>query len=144
MGRTWKEAQRAINGNPVEFHDVLSHTVTGLSGVVSPSLIATIQGQQAPRDGLIDWITADVTPAITSGSLSFGVYNAGTVIASGDLTSGRRMSRMFHYQGSNAGEPKAIASGSVTHIEYKVGTALGDNGVTARALNVRVGLRYRD
>lgn len=142
MGVEWKKAQKAINGNPVDFRDLLDGKVTGLSGVVTPT---TIVGRSyAPQAGQVDFVLADVSPAVASGSLSIAVYNAGTLLASGDLTSGMSVARLLHNQSSNMGEPKVIASGSVTHGEYKIGTAVGHDGQVSRSLNLRVGLRYRD
>jgi hypothetical protein len=144
MGVEWKKNQKAMLGNPVEFRDVLDGKVTGLSGIVTPTNLTPARAC-APRDGQIDYVVADVSPPITSGVLSVAVYNAGTLVASGQLSSSQaHQSWMFHNQSSNAGAPKTIASGSFTHIEYAISTKVGEDGQISRALNARVGLRYRD
>ena len=144
MGTQWKKAQKAINGNPVDFVDGLDGQVTGLSGVVTPTTL--VRPSRAPRDGQIDYVLVDVTPAVTSGVLSVAVYNNGTVISSGQVTSaaGNGIEQLYHYQSSNAGAPKTISSGSFTHVEYAVSTKVGEDGQIGRAVNARVGLRYRD
>jgi hypothetical protein len=144
MGTQWKKAQKALNGNPVDFVDHLDGKVTGLSGVVTPTNLTPAR-VRAPRDGQIDSVLVDVSPPVTSGVLSVAVYNNGTVIASGQITStAQHIEQLYHHQSSNAGAPKTISSGSFTHIEYAVSTKVGEDGQISRALNARVGLRYRD
>lgn len=144
MGTQWKKAQKAINGNPVDFVDGLDGQVTGLSGVVTVTTL--VRPARAPRDGQVDFVIVDVTPAVTSGTLNVAVYNNGTVIASGQVVSGagNGIEKLYHHQSSNAGAPKTIASGSFTHVEYSVSTKIGEDGQIGRAVNARVGLRYRD
>ena len=144
MGKQWRNAQKALNGNPVDFVDGLDGQVTSLSGVVTPTTL--IRPSRAPRDGQIDFVLVDVTPAVTSGVLSVAVYNAGVVIASGQVSSaaGNGIERLYHHQSSNAGSPPVIASGSFTHVEYAVSTKVGEDGQIGRAVNARVGLRYKD
>ena len=144
MGKQWRNAQKAINGNPVDFMDLLDGKATALSGVVTPTNLTPARAR-APRDGQIDSVLVDVSPPVTSGVISVAVYNNGTVVSSGQITgTARHIEQLYHYQSSNAGAPKVIASGSFTHIEYAVSTAVGDDGQLSRALNARVGLRYRD
>jgi hypothetical protein len=144
MGTQWKKAQKAMLGNPVDFTDVLDGKAVALSGIVAPTNLTPARAR-APRDGQVDYVVADVSPPITSGVLSVAVYNNGTLLASGQLTSTQPyLERMMHHQSSNAGAPKTIASGSFTHVEYAISTKVGEDGQVSRALNARVGLRYRD
>jgi len=144
MGKQWRKAQKAINGNPVDFVDGLDGQVTGLSGVVTVTTL--VRPSRAPRAGQVDYVLVDITPPVTSGVLNVAVYNNGTAIASGvvNSTAGNGVEKLFHDQSSNAGSPPVIASGSFTHVEYSVSTKIGEDGQIGRALNVRVGLRYRD
>lgn len=144
MGKQWRKAQKAINGNPVDFTDHLEGSATALSGVVTPTNLTPAR-VRAPRAGVVDYVLADVSPPVTSGVLNVAVYNDGTAIASGQVTStSQSFEKLFHDQSSNAGSPPVIASGSFTHVEYSVSTKVGEDGQIGRALNVRVGLRYRD
>lgn len=148
MGRQTVRNLKELQGKPQLWRDVVATNVASLSGTVTPTTMSQgISGGanffRAPRAGFVESVVADITPAVTSGVASVAVYHGSTMIASGQFssTNSRVVEQMFSAHKNNL---PVLASGTDTHVEYSVITKLNEDGQAGRAINVRVGLAYRE
>jgi hypothetical protein len=144
MGSEYKRRQKEVTGqNAVRGYDVISAGATGIVATADHTAATDNYGMAqwtAPRAGLMDYVVAEVNPAVASGTLNISVAHGGAVVASGSLVSS--LERVYSIELSNE---VAIASGSVLQIAYAVPTAIGALGTAIYTnFSARVGLRYKE
>lgn len=142
-----KKLKKELYGHPaVVGRDVISVGVTAVSGVVGHT--AQTDGANGcnrfvlPRGGYLDFACANVSPALTDGSMEVAVHLNGEVVMSGalDTNNASQFANVFHPDLNNA---VVVSSGDILQCFYAISDALSP-GVQAYALNTRVGITYRD
>lgn len=145
MGKEWKRRTSELNGKPAVFgYDVLPVTVNSLSGVIGHT---TLGGDGAnrfvlPKNALLDFVVANVSPALTAGSMSVALHKNGALVHSGVLssTNASTMEKFWHADSNNE---VTAASGDLIQLHYAVSSALSP-GVQTYSVSARVGVRYRE
>lgn len=145
MGKEWKRRTSELNGKPSVFgYDVLPVTVNSISGVVGHT---TLGGDGAnrfvlPKNALLDFVVANVSPALTAGSLSVALHKNGSLVHSGVLSSTNPsvMEKFWHADNNNE---VAASSGDLLQVHYAISSALSP-GVQTYSVSARVGVRYRE
>jgi len=144
MGSEYKRRQKEVTGqNAVRGYDVVSVGATGIVATANHTAATdcnSLAQWTAPRAGLLDYIVADVNPAVASGTLNISVAHGGVVVASGALVSS--LERVYSIELNNE---VTIASGAVLQVAYAVPTAVGALGSAIYTnFSARVGLRYKE
>jgi hypothetical protein len=145
MGREWKRRKAESYGKPAVFgYDVLPVTVSSVSGVVGHTTLGGDGGNRfvLPKDALLDFLVANVSPALTAGTLSVALHKDGVLVHSGVLNSTvpAQVHKFWHADSNNE---VAAASGSVLQMHYAISSALSP-GVTSYNVSARCGVRYRE
>lgn len=148
MGRATNKALKELVGHPsVVGHDVVITSAAGVSGVASHTAM-TAGGANGtnlfvlPRAGLLDFVCANVSPALAAGTLNVAVHKNGAVVMSGVLNS-TNPSRYASVYSPLSGNTVTVASGDSVACFYSISSALSP-GVTSYGVNTRVGITYRE
>lgn len=144
MGKEYKRRNKELLGKPaVRGYDVMSATVSSVSGVTAHTAVGGDGANNfvVPRDGLLDFMVVNVSPALTAGQLSFALHKNGSVVHSGNMSSTvpSLLEKFWHTEDGNE---VTVASGDVLQVHYAISSALSP-GVSARSAQARLGLRYR-
>lgn len=146
MGRATNKALKELMGRPSEVgRDLISVGAASLSGVVGHTVQDTADGVSSfvvPRKGFIDFVCANVSPAVSNGSLNVALYKNGSLVGSGSFTSSVPSVVDMVYS-PRSGNQVAIASGDTLAVFYSVTDALSP-GTQDYAINTRIGLTYRE
>lgn len=145
MGLEYKRRKKEEYGKPaVVGHDVFGVTVSSVSGVVGHTTLGEDGSNRmvCPRDGLLDFMVVNVSPAVGAGSLNVAVHKNGSVVHSGALTSANP-NIVEKFWNKEAQNEVAITSGDLLQVHYSISSALSP-GLQSHSVSARLGLRYRE
>jgi hypothetical protein len=148
MARAHNKAMKELLGHPSAVgHDVISVTATAVSGVAAHTALTAGGTNGAtlfavPRDGVLDFVCSNVSPALGAGTLNVAVHKNGAVVMSGVLnsTQSRQYASVFSPRSGNI---VTVSSGDVLAAYYSISSALSP-GVQSYGVNTRIGLTYRE